>query len=300
MAADFAIKELPLGMMKTGGLGPDEFAEMYGTVVPNKPEGMYDDEYFASLVRNCRKRRDVTIEQWRNTADEAILEVGDEYERKGLADEARRRILQEDQATLSEEIARLSDEDIEQLATDPDFISEEDYLANPQKYVEEQKALTVAKWISAFGDVAEYPGEQRDMNSVGSENSDCWARASRRQESGADAAQVNRSDLSDAKLIEPVNTDPANSSVHQLLSPSAVTSPPSRVCLPLKSRAFYVRIVRNEGLFQRSEIYASKNALTLSAARRLSLARGPPGLKARVCDSPRPRSRHFTAVEAAN
>ena len=159
VAAGFAFGDLPLGMMKKGGLGPDEFTEMYGKVVPDKPEGMDDRKYFASLVHDFKVKRNATIEQWENVANEGIIEVGDEYERKGLSDEARRRIQQEDQAALGEEIARLSDEDIEQLATDPDFVSEEDYLANPQKYLEEQKSPTVAKWIPAIGDIVEYLGE---------------------------------------------------------------------------------------------------------------------------------------------
>ena len=65
--------------------------------------------------------------------DKAGNDVIMEYEDgKEIPDTRRKEI----ESSVHAEIARLSDEDVARLVHDEDFISEDDYLANPQKYIQ--------------------------------------------------------------------------------------------------------------------------------------------------------------------
>jgi len=78
-ASGYTLADLPLGMKKKGGLGPDEMAtELIGAgIIPDLPEGMGSRkkllaDYFASLVGDFKRKRAVTIEEFDKEAGRAI------------------------------------------------------------------------------------------------------------------------------------------------------------------------------------------------------------------------------------
>jgi hypothetical protein len=79
VAPGYALADLPLGMTKKGGLGPDEMATKLidAGIIPDVPEGPGSRkkqlaDYFASLVRDFKSQRAVTVEEFDKEADRAI------------------------------------------------------------------------------------------------------------------------------------------------------------------------------------------------------------------------------------
>ena len=145
VASGYALEDLPLGMRKKGGLGPDEFTEMYGTVIPDLPEGMDSRDHFAKAVRDFQRRLPVTLDQHeREGYSEYRQAIRERYGRRPTdEDAAELRGIQEETDRLAGEIVdKLSDEEVARLAGDPEFVSEDEYLANPSKYLEEKATAT--------------------------------------------------------------------------------------------------------------------------------------------------------------
>lgn len=145
VAAGYKLEELPIGMRKKGGLGPDEMVtELINEgIVPEVPESVDSRSYFASLVRDLKQKKPVTYEQMQKRADDAMMEKEAEFEKRGLSEEARRRIQRELEADTQEEVARLSPEErLRESERDPDFLSEEDFIEHPENYSREGKART--------------------------------------------------------------------------------------------------------------------------------------------------------------
>ena len=96
-ASGHALADLPLGMIKKGGLGPAEMATKLidAGVIPDVPEGMGSRkkrlaDYFASLVGDFKRKRAVTIEEFDKEADRTIKVLGfmfseDEYRLRDAA-----------------------------------------------------------------------------------------------------------------------------------------------------------------------------------------------------------------------
>ncbi|MGA2106893.1 MAG: hypothetical protein ABSH25_04545 [Syntrophorhabdales bacterium] len=121
VAAGYALDELPLGMKRKRGLGPDEFTEMFGVVIPDVPNGVDSRDHFANAVRDFTKKMPVTIEQHEKAGSDGIIDLASEYERRRMREEA--------QATSDKEVSHPSPEAVD---VDPDFVSEDDYLAAVQ------------------------------------------------------------------------------------------------------------------------------------------------------------------------
>jgi hypothetical protein len=160
VAAGFDLEDLPLGMRKKGGRGPDEFTEMEGTVIPHSPEGVYSHEHFYNQVIRSARKEAVTYDQIDKISTDAILKEGAEYERRGLEEEARRRIQSEVETAGAKEVDRLSDEEVIRTATeDPDFVREEDLLKTPEEKKSEQplrspELFDTSKTFALAGDQA--------------------------------------------------------------------------------------------------------------------------------------------------
>jgi hypothetical protein len=143
-AAGYALEDLPLSFRQRGGLGPDEIVtELVGRrVIPDVPEGMDPRDHFANVVRDFKRKLPVTLEQHAkegyNEYQRAIEErYGTEPTAEGAAE--LRGIQEEADRSAREIVDKLTDEEVARLAGDPDFVSEDDYLADPHKYLEEQR-----------------------------------------------------------------------------------------------------------------------------------------------------------------
>ncbi len=87
-APGYGLADLPLGMTKKGGLGPDEMATKLidAGIIPDIPEGTGSRkkqlaDYFANMVRDFKRKRAVTIEEFDKEADRAIKVLREDQNR---------------------------------------------------------------------------------------------------------------------------------------------------------------------------------------------------------------------------
>jgi hypothetical protein len=130
------------GLMRKDGQSPDALAtELEGQgIIPPAPEGMTPDQHLLKLLQDERKGLPATLDKIREEADNEFERAIEEHGRRypDEPEESTANVAEEADRVAREIIAGIESAQALELVTDNGFISEDDYLANPSKYLEEK------------------------------------------------------------------------------------------------------------------------------------------------------------------